>query len=70
MLLLCPREGLLCNPNSLPELFLLSMRSVLFPPRNSIGLYRGPWQGALLRGPHHVPENQTTSVHTKGQGPM
>ena len=70
MLLLCPGEGLLCNPGSLPELFLLSMRSVLFPPRNSIGLYRGPWQGAPLRGPPHVPENQTASVHTKGQGPM
>lgn len=45
----CPRGLLLCNPQRLPELFLLSMKVHVFPPETA----------SLLSSPYHVPKNQT-----------
>lgn len=62
-----PRELVPITPSKLPELFLLSMESMLFCSRNCQRFYRGPQWGALLSSPHHIPENQTVLGSHNGQ---
>lgn len=62
-----PRELVPITPSKLPELFLLSTGSMLFPSRNYQRFYRGLQWGAVLSGPHHIPKNQTVLGSHNGQ---